>query len=244
MARSKFLVFRVSGASVDFKADKYRYLICYARTHMEQALLIAVLIISIVIHEVAHGHAANWLGDPTARLQGRLSMNPIVHIDLLGSIIIPALMIMGNTGFLFGWAKPVPYNPYNLRNQKWGEAIVAAAGPAVNLLIALIFALVLRAADPLALSLPMISIIEYIVYINLLLMCFNLLPLPPLDGSKILKALLPFKAARSYQQFLYTVESYGLFAAFATLFIFMYVLAAPFSVFMSHFFTLLTGRVF
>ncbi len=205
MARSKFLIFRVSGASVDFKADKYRYLICYARTHMEQALLIAVLIISIVI---------------------------------------PALMMMGNSGFLFGWAKPVPYNPYNLRNQKWGEAIVAAAGPAVNLLIALIFALVLRAADPLALSLPMISIIEYIVYINLLLMCFNLLPLPPLDGSKILKALLPFKAARSYQQFLYTVESYGLFAAFATLFIFMYVLAAPFSVFMSHFFTLLTGRVF
>jgi Zn-dependent protease len=122
--------------------------------------------------------------------------------------------------------------------------MVAAAGPAVNLLIALIFALVLRAADPLALTLPMISILEYIVYINLLLMCFNLLPLPPLDGSKILKALLPFNAARAYQQFLYTVESYGLFAAFATLFLFIYVLAAPFSIFVGEFFTLLTGRIF
>ncbi|MEX2341277.1 MAG: site-2 protease family protein, partial [Candidatus Paceibacterota bacterium] len=89
--------------------------------------IIFALIISIVLHEVAHGFAADRLGDPTARLQGRLSLNPLVHIDLLGSVVVPALLFLTNAGILFGWAKPVPYNPYNLRDQKWGEAKVAAA---------------------------------------------------------------------------------------------------------------------
>src|SRR6185437_7605397 len=90
---------------------------------------IAILIVSIVIHEVAHGYAANALGDPTARLSGRLTLNPIKHIDLVGSILVPAFLVLTGAGILFGWAKPVPYNPFNLKNQRWGEAIVAAAGP-------------------------------------------------------------------------------------------------------------------
>ena len=90
-------------------------------------IIIIALILSIVLHEMAHGYAAHWLGDPTARLQGRLSLNPLVHLDPLGSILVPALLFFGNAGFIFGWAKPVPYNPYNLSDQRYGEAKVAAA---------------------------------------------------------------------------------------------------------------------
>lgn len=211
---------------------------------IEQIFVIAALILSIVIHEMAHGHAANWLGDPTARLQGRLSPNPLVHIDLLGSIIIPGILFLTNAGILFGWAKPVPYNPYNLRNARWGEAMVAAAGPAVNFLIAAIFAVIIRLADPLGLTPSFLELATYIVYINILLALFNLLPLPPLDGSKILKALLPFKAGMQYQQFLYRVESFGLFATFAIIFIFINLFWAPFSVVLGSIYTLLTGLPF
>jgi Zn-dependent protease len=104
---------------------------------------IVVLIFSIVLHEVAHGYMANWLGDPTARLQGRLTLNPVSHIDPLGSIIIPGLLLFTQSPFLIGWAKPVPYNPYNLRG-KYGEALVAFAGPGTNILIAVIFGLLIR----------------------------------------------------------------------------------------------------
>ena len=103
---------------------------------METIFQIAVLVMSVVIHEVSHGYAAEILGDPTARLQGRLTLNPLKHLDPVGSIIIPILTSL--TGFTFGWAKPVPYNPYNLRNQKWGELVVAAAGPLVNIFLVLI----------------------------------------------------------------------------------------------------------
>ncbi len=208
---------------------------------IEQIFVIAALIISIVLHEMAHGYAANALGDPTARLQGRLSANPLVHIDLLGSIIVPAILFLTNAGFLFGWAKPVPYNPYNLRNQKWGEAMVAAAGPAINLFLALVFAVLVRLSDVLGLSAPFVDLASYIVYINILLACFNLIPLPPLDGSKILKALLPFRAARSYQEFLYKVESFGIFATFAIVFIFINLFWQPFSEVVGAIFTVFTG---
>ena len=177
------------------------------------------LIMSIVLHEMAHGYAANWLGDPTARLQGRLSPNPFVHIDPLGSVIIPALLFISQAGFLFGWAKPVPYNPYNLSDQRYGEAKVAAAGPAMNIFLALIFGTLIRLAEPLGLNDTFLSLAAYIVFINILLAFFNMLPIPPLDGSKIISALLPFKAAMKYQQFLRAVERYGIFVLLVGLFL-------------------------
>ena len=156
---------------------------------MEIVLGIIILILSIVVHEVSHGYAANYLGDPTARLAGRLSLNPIKHIDPIGSIIFPALTWFGG-GFIFGWAKPVPVNPYNLRDQKWGEALVALAGPASNILLAVIFGLVLRIG---VLDGGSAGLLSFVVIINLVLAIFNLIPIPPLDGSRVLFALLPYQ---------------------------------------------------
>lgn len=208
---------------------------------MEQVVILIALILSIVIHEVAHGHAANWLGDPTARLQGRLSPNPLVHIDPVGSVLIPALLFFGNAGVLFGWAKPVPYNPYNLRDQKWGEAIVAAAGPAVNILIAVIFSVLLRLHDVLSLGAPAVELFYYIVFINVLLAMFNMIPIPPLDGSKILMAVLPFNAQQGYRNFVMQMERYGMFAMFAFIFIFITFFSEPFFGFVSDLVRLMTG---
>ena len=150
--------------------------------------LVAVIVMSVVIHEVMHGVAADWLGDPTARLQGRLTLNPIPHLDLFGSIILPILTALSPGGFFFGWAKPVPYNPYNLRRAPmWGEAIVAAAGPASNLALALVAGLLVR----LQIFPDMVEMLMYVVAINVSLTVLNLIPIPPLDGSKILGAILP-----------------------------------------------------
>jgi Zn-dependent protease len=208
---------------------------------MEQVITIIALIISIILHEMAHAHAANALGDPTARLQGRLSPNPLVHMDPLGSVIIPGLLMFMNAGILFGWAKPVPYNPYNLTNQKWGEALVALAGPAANVLLAIIFALIVRFGDILSLADSFISLSWYIVYINILLALFNMLPFPPLDGSKILSALLPYPLSMHYQKFVRFVEQYGIFVMFAFIFIFINFFSGPFFVFVSGIVELLTG---
>lgn len=150
---------------------------------------IAILVLSVIIHEVSHGYVANYLGDPTARLAGRLTLNPLKHLDWLGSVVIPGLLILFG-GFVFGWAKPVPYNPYNLRAGKWGPAYVAAAGPGANLLIALIFAVILRLNIFSVSALPLLSLI---VLLNIMLAVFNLIPVAPLDGSKILFALIPYK---------------------------------------------------
>lgn len=185
--------------------------------------IIAALIMSIVLHEMAHGYAANWLGDPTARLQGRLSANPLVHLDPLGSVIIPALLFLSNAGFLFGWAKPVPYNPYNLRDQRYGEAKVAAAGPAVNILLAFIFGLIIRLSDMLPVNDAFVALAAYIVFINILLALFNMLPFPPLDGSKILTAVLPLKASIKYREMTRWVEQRGIFVLFAILFILIHL---------------------
>ncbi|MBI3634061.1 MAG: site-2 protease family protein [Candidatus Yonathbacteria bacterium] len=154
-----------------------------------------ILIFSIIIHEIAHGYMAELFGDPTARLAGRLTLNPLPHIDLLGSIIIPALMLLGSGGsFAFGWAKPVPYNPYNLKNFKWGTVFVGMAGVVANLFIALVFGFILRFHSGIGISsLPFLSMIESIVYLNIVLAVFNLIPFPPLDGAKVLFALLPFR---------------------------------------------------
>lgn len=165
---------------------------------------IVILIFSVILHEVAHGYAAELLGDPTARLQGRLTLNPIAHIDPFGTLILPAISYLFG-GFIIGWAKPVPFNPYNLSNQRWGEAIVAGAGPATNIIIALIFGLILR-FDSAHFSTTTVAIMTTIVFINLVLAVFNLVPLPPLDGSKILFSVAPNKLA-DLRRFM---ERYGL----------------------------------
>jgi len=141
---------------------------------------ILILIMSVVIHEVSHGYAALFLGDKTAEYQGRLSLNPLKHLDLFGSVLVPAMSYFLG-GFIIGWAKPVPFNPYNLRNQKWGEAIVAVAGPLSNIFIALAFGLSLRFFGS-AFPASFIAIVGYIVLINIILAVFNLVPIPPLDG--------------------------------------------------------------
>lgn len=163
--------------------------------------LIVALIISVIIHEMAHGYAANWLGDPTARLAGRLSPNPLVHIDPMMSVILPGLLILTGSPILFGAAKPVPYNPYNLSNQKWGEAIVAAAGPLSNFVIAGVFAILIRNAEALNLSSTFVELSLGIIVLNIFLAFFNLVPLPPLDGSKILPRFLPYSLAMKYEGF-------------------------------------------
>lgn len=206
--------------------------------------IIIALIISIVLHEMAHGFAADWLGDPTARLQGRLSLNPLVHIDPIGSVLIPALLFITNAGILFGWAKPVPYNPYNLRSPKWGEAMVAAAGPATNILIALIFGVLIRLGDTLGLSSSFLDLASYIVYINILLAFFNMIPFPPLDGSKIIQPFLPLGAQMSYRNFLAQFERFGLLGTFLFIFIFIQILWKPFSALVQTVFAVITGQGF
>jgi len=159
-----------------------------------------------VVHEVSHGYVAYWLGDPTAKYEGRLSMNPLRHLDPFGSVILPLLLAFTQSGFIIGWAKPVPVNPYNLRNQRWGEALVAVAGPLSNIVIAVVFGLIIRitmsagfiVSGPV--SLAFLEITSLIIFLNILLAVFNLVPIPPLDGSKILFAVLPAKA-RVYRDF-------------------------------------------
>ena len=155
---------------------------------IDTLFIIAVIIFSVIIHEVMHGVAADSLGDPTARYAGRLTLNPIPHLDLFGSIILPIIFALTPGSFLFGWAKPVPYNPYNLfRAPRWGEMIVAAAGPASNLALALLGGLIIR----LQLFPDIGGVLMYIVAINISLTVLNLIPVPPLDGSKILSSILP-----------------------------------------------------
>lgn len=146
-------------------------------------------------HELSHGYMADFLGDPTARLAGRLTINPLKHLDIYGSIIVP--IITSFFGFTFGWAKPVPYNPYNLKNKRSGEFLIAIAGPGMNLLIALVFGIFIRlmAGNPGAIS--FLEIAAYIVVINIVLTIFNLIPIPPLDGSKLLFAMMPHQYSRT-----------------------------------------------
>jgi Zn-dependent protease len=189
--------------------------------------LIVALIVSVIIHEMAHGYAANWLGDPTARLAGRLTPNPLVHIDPLMSVILPGLLILSGSPILFGAAKPVPYNPYNLRNQKWGEAIVAAAGPLSNILIAVVFALLIRSADVIGLSDTFVSLAFGIVVLNIFLAFFNLVPLPPLDGSKIFPKFLPLSLELKYDNFRSYFERNIGFGFALVIIVFIVFLAEP-----------------
>lgn len=186
---------------------------------MEIIFQIAILVMSVVVHEVSHGYAASYLGDPTARYAGRLTLNPLKHLDPFGSLIVPLLLI--HTGFIFGWARPVPVNPYNLRG-RYGEALVALAGPLSNLLLAFLLGILTRTfpLEP-ELKHALITgiqqphnffetffwIMGITISINIVLALFNLVPIPPLDGSKILFNLFPMAFAKARE----ALERYGFF---------------------------------
>jgi Zn-dependent protease len=185
--------------------------------HPAQQLVIWALpvLFAITLHEVAHGWVANKLGDPTARMLGRLTLNPIKHIDPIGTILVPGFLLLVG-GFLFGWAKPVPVTPHNLRRHRYGMAWVAAAGPVSNILQALVWAVVIRLALANELALGWLAEPLYLmglagISINLALAVLNLLPIPPLDGGRIVDALLPGPLSARYSQ----LEPWGLWIVLA-----------------------------
>lgn len=175
---------------------------------------------SVVVHEVSHGYAASYLGDQTARYQGRLTLNPLKHLDLFGSVLVPFLSYQLG-GFIIGWARPVPYNPHNLRLGRWSEAIVAGAGPLSNIALALIFGLLLRFGGA-SLGGGFIGILSVIVFINIVLAIFNLMPVPPLDGSKLLFAVFP-ERLQAFRNFF---ERYGIFVLIFVI-VFLWELVLP-----------------
>ncbi len=210
-------------------------------------LSLVILILSIIAHEVAHGYAANSLGDPTARLAGRLTLNPLPHIDLMGSIVIPALLIFTQSPILFGWAKPVPYNPYNLKARRWGETLVALAGSATNILLAIIFGLIVRfGPSPLTtggtmLDSAALSLAATIAFVNLFLGLFNLIPFPPLDGFTALRSALPWHLSSELNRFEQQVRTRGALSLILFLIIFSYIFAGPFFSLVVWLFRFLTG---
>ena len=165
--------------------------------------IVVIVIFSAIIHEVMHGVAADKLGDPTARYAGRLTLNPLVHLDPVGSVLLPLFLAISGSPIMFGWAKPVPYNPYNLRPGRFSEAIVAIAGPASNAAIAITVGLIIRSG---LFSSAVNSGIFLIVVVNVMLCIFNLIPIPPLDGSKVLSSILPHSLSRGYDNVRNTLE--------------------------------------
>jgi Zn-dependent protease len=168
-----------------------------------------VLLFSVIIHELAHGYVANSLGDPTAKYQGRLTLNPLPHLDMFGSVLLPLLLFIAQSPVLVGWAKPVPVNPYNFTDQKWGALKVSLAGPATNLALAVVFGLLMRFL-PVAffITMPgMLIIFSFIVHINIMLAIFNLVPIPPLDGHWILFKFIPYQ----FENVKVFLNQYGMF---------------------------------
>ncbi len=206
---------------------------------VEAVFQILILIFSVVIHEVSHGTVAYALGDSTAKDEGRLTLNPLKHLDPFGSVVLPLITYFAG-GFVFGWARPVPYNPLNLRSKKWlglrPEALVGIAGPGSNLAIALIFGLLLRFSSTLALPTAFLQIAFYITFLNIILAVFNLVPLPPLDGSKVLFAFLPPRFSHIQNM----LEQYGIFLFLIFIFFFSWILLPIASVI----FRLITGAYF
>lgn len=206
---------------------------------MNQALefifQIAILIFSVVIHEVSHGTVAYAMGDNTAKNEGRLTLNPLKHLDPFGSILLPTITYLVG-GFIFGWARPVPYNPFYLKNQKYGPGLVGAAGPLSNILIAVVFGLLIRFSGALALPAQFLQIAVFIVFLNLVLAVFNLIPIPPLDGSKVLFAFLPARAHELEAFF----ERYGIIL----LLFFIFFLSGVILPIASFLFRLITGFSF
>jgi Zn-dependent protease len=204
---------------------------------MSQSLIfsifqIVVLIYSVVLHELAHGLMARSMGDRTAEQMGRLTLNPISHLDLFGSIILPIITRMLG-GFMFGYAKPVPYDPDNLNDRRWGPAKVALAGPSVNFALAVLAGIVIRVWGA---QMPemMLLLLGYVVWINIVLAFFNLIPIPPLDGHWLLMSVLPSR----FYEFKVMLYRYQWFLLAITIF-FVFPLLAPY---MSTLFTLLTGH--
>ncbi len=193
-----------------------------------------VLIFSIIVHEVAHGLAAEREGDPTARMLGRITLNPLKHIDWMGSVILPLLLILSNAGFVVGWAKPVPYNADNLKRGNKSIAIVSIAGILVNLGIAVVFGLLLRVTVGAGVATSAFAeIASIIVLVNIILALFNAIPLAPLDGFRFLQAVLPRRA----DSFMRTLEMYSLPLLIAFIF-FGWRVVAPLAF---HLFSFLTG---
>jgi Zn-dependent protease len=181
-----------------------------------QTLLIWVIpvLFAITVHETAHGWVASKLGDHTARMMGRLTLNPIKHIDPVGTILVPALLYLSSAGFIFGWAKPVPINFSALRSPKRDMLWVALAGPGVNLLMAIGWLIIVTIAN--TLNIPFLVLMGGAgIFVNLLLAIFNLLPIPPLDGGRVISSLLPGKLSYQYDQ----LEPYGLFILVGLLFL-------------------------
>lgn len=210
---------------------------------MEAILSITVLVISIIAHEVAHGYAANSLGDPTARLAGRLTLNPLPHIDLMGSIIIPAMLVFTGSPILFGWAKPVPYNPYNLKNHRWGEMFVAIAGSATNIILAIIFGLLVRFSPAMGIGQTTVSLAATISLTNLFLGLFNLIPFPPLDGFTALRSALPWHLSSSLDRMERKIRGAGALSLILFLLIFSYIFAGYFSNLILWLFKLITNVI-
>lgn len=174
---------------------------------------LAILIFSTVLHEVAHGFVADKLGDPTARLLGRLTLNPIPHIDPLMSVFLPLILIFSGSPIVFGAAKPVPVDPFNLRDGRRDMALVSLAGPLTNFLIAAVAALILKFFVLASGNIMLSDIVFRVIQLNLLLGIFNLIPIPPLDGSKVFSLLLPEETAKSYL----SIGTFGMFIIFALL---------------------------
>lgn len=172
---------------------------------VEKIIIFAAFVFSIVLHEVAHGYAAYRLGDPTAMMSNRITLNPLAHVDLVGSILVPLFLLLSPAPFVFGWAKPVPFNPYYFRDPKKGIMIVGAAGPAANFALAVVCGLLFRLVAPLggeATSLLLASC----CLTNLGLGLFNLIPVPPLDGSRVMYGLLRGEWLEKYMR----IERYGI----------------------------------
>lgn len=208
---------------------------------MEILLSLVVLVLSVIAHEVAHGYAANSLGDPTARLAGRLTLNPLPHIDMMGSIVLPALLVFTSSPILFGWAKPVPYNPFNLKNHRWGETLVAVAGSATNILLAIIFGLIVRFSPIIGLDQTAVSFAATIAFINLFLGLFNLIPFPPLDGFTALRSALPWHLSSGLSRLENHVRTMGVMSLVLFLIIFLYIFATPFLNLVVWIFSFITG---
>ena len=178
---------------------------------MELLIGIVILVFSAILHEIAHGYVADKLGDPTARIAGRLTLNPIPHIDPIMSIAVPLLLILSHSPIVFGAAKPVPVNPLMLHEGRKDIALVALAGPLTNLFLALVAALAIKLIGPM---LPdLIPVFTIIVFYNLALGFLNLLPVPPLDGSKFFSIILPEKTAQQY----FAIAPFGIFILFLLL---------------------------
>ncbi len=211
----------------------------YPMPIIDSIFYIIILIFSIVIHEVAHGYIAYRFGDMTAKEQGRLTLNPLSHLEWFGSVILPGILILSGTGFVFGWAKPVPFNPLRLKNQRSGTLAVASAGIVVNLFIATFFGLLMRifvGQGVLDVTSSTYAILQVIVFLNLVLALFNLMPIPPLDGSKILFSLLGEK----FRRYEYVTEKYSL----VLLLIFVFFIWRFITPILFSLFSLITGQSF